>query len=103
MEAILAPTIMVVGGVFSATVAGIWAWRNVRTGAREQRAPNVTQAWQEADDARARMRTYEDLFYQVRGALRGLIRRLSERYPDFKLTAAEEKAAKAEPPPELTK
>lgn len=100
METWLTPTIMVIGGVASATVAGIWAWRNVRTGAKEQRAPSVDKAWQEADDARARMRIFEDLFYLVRGALRGLARRMAETYPDFELTKAERAALEAEPPPE---
>lgn len=96
----LAPTIMVIGGVLSATAAGIWAYRNVKTGAREQRAPSVDIAWQEADDARARMRAFEDLFYMVRGALRGLARRMAEADPEFELTKAERHALEAEPPAE---
>lgn len=95
----VAPTI---GGVFlvlAALATAIIGFRTSRNSGRENRAPDVTEAWIETDRARRYAHAMEDLFYTVRGALRGLARRMSEKDPDFELTADERAALETVPPP----
>lgn len=74
----VAPTITGVIAVAIAVIAGLVALRNVRTGARESRAPSVTDAWSAADRVRDAWYDLVDTFYAVRGAFKGYVRRVQD-------------------------
>lgn len=94
----VAPTIAGLFAVITGSIAAFVAIRNVRTGAREQRAPDVNEAWAETERARARMHVAEDFFYMIRGAFKGFARRVMQQHPDVELTSAERKALETELP-----
>lgn len=96
----VAPAITGFLGLLTVITAAIIGIRNTRTGAREQRAPDVMEAWAEADRARGRMRAIEDLFYALRGAFRGFARRVTEMHPTVQLTDEERTALESSPPVE---
>lgn len=83
-------------GVAAAIIAG----RNARRGAREQRAPDVTEAWAEADRARRLMHAWQDLYYLLRGAFKSFARRMLEKDPENELSDSE-RAALETPTPEV--
>lgn len=95
----VAPTIAGAFLLLATLATGIIGYRTSRSGARAERAPDATEAWAETDRARHRMRIFEDLFYLMRGAFKGLARRVTEQYPGFELTPAEREALEAQPPP----
>lgn len=85
----------IVAGILSAITliaVAILGRRGKREELRDQRAPDVTEAWAAADRARILMHFWQDLFYLVRGAFRGYARRMHERDPANALTD-EERAA----------
>ena len=94
----VAPTIAGVFAVLTGSITAFVAIRNVRTGSREQRAPDVTEAWVETERARARMHVAEDFFYMIRGAFKGFARRVMQQHPDVELTDAERTALEVELP-----
>lgn len=77
--------------------------RNTRTGAREQRAPDVIEAWAEADRARSRLHALEDIYYALRGAFKSFARRVMDAHPDIELTQPERAALESEPPVHIEK
>lgn len=96
----VAPAVTGFLGLLTVITAAIIGIRNTRTGAREQRAPDVMEAWAEADSARRHRRAVEDLFYVLRGAFRGFARRVTEQHPDVQLTVEERAALESSPPAE---
>jgi len=72
----VAPTITGTIAVVTALIAGGVAIRNVRNGAREQRAPSVTDAWAAADRVRDVWYELVDRFHAVRSAFKAYVRRV---------------------------
>lgn len=76
--------------------------RSTRSGQAAAHAPDVTDAWAEANRARDRMHVLEDLYYAVRGAFKSVLRRITDMHPDFELTKSERAALESELPAEET-
>jgi hypothetical protein len=74
-----------IAGVFlligSITTVIITTRTNKRT-AEDQHAPDVMEAWKEADRARAQSRHWEDMYYLVRNAFKGYARRMFDQFGD---------------------
>lgn len=93
----------VIAGVFA--LAGIFTTvvinsRAGKTVSESNRAPDVTEAWREADRARAHARRWEDLYYLVRGAFKSFARRVQAEYGDTVALSTKEREALEEPTPE---
>jgi len=78
MDVWIAPTITGVFGVLVVIAGAIIARRNLRTGAREARTPDVDESWREAERQRYARGLFEELFYVVRGGFRSYVRRAQE-------------------------
>jgi hypothetical protein len=95
----VAPTI---AGIFllTGTVATLIINSRVNKRANQStHAPDVTEAWREADSSRAASRVWEDLYYLVKGAFKGYARRMSDLHgDDAKLNALERVALEKEIP-----
>lgn len=93
----IAPTI---AGAFllSASVAtAVIARRTAHSTSQDTHAPDVTDAWAEADRARTRMHIVEDLFWAIRAAFKGFARRVQSG-GSTELTEKEKAALEALPP-----
>ena len=99
----IAPAITGVLALATGITAAVIAGRNQRRGVREERAPDVTEAWAEADRARTRAHVWEDLYYLIRGALKGYARRMQERHGDAAALNDQERAALEAPTPDTKK
>lgn len=99
----IAPSITGALALATGVTAAIIAGRNARRGVQEQRAPDVTEAWAEADRARARSRLWEDLYYLIRGGFKGYARRMQDRHGDAAALNDEERAALEAPTPDTKK
>lgn len=75
--------------IASGVISGFWVAHNRRQGNRETRMPTLREAYAEMDAAREEMHFWQELYYNVRGVLRSLIRRLRDAHPDFELTPEE--------------
>jgi hypothetical protein len=93
----IAPTITGVLAAATAIVAGVIAIRNTRAGAREQRAPSVTEAWSAADRARDVWYELLDMFYELLRVFRNYVRRAQESGGP-ELTEDEKAALQMRPP-----
>ena len=82
----IAPSIAGVLTLITGITVGIIGFRNSRKGALETRAPDVNEAWLEADRARHLMYFWQDLFHLMRGAFKGYARRMEEKDPTHLLT-----------------
>lgn len=99
MEAWIAPAVSAVAMLSVAIAGGLFNLRNTRHEGREERAPDVTEAWAETERARRGMFAWQDLYYSLRGAFRGYARRMQERFGDeAELTDAEREALEFSPP-----
>jgi len=97
-----------ISGVATVVVALIGLFSFVyrrRRETEESKAPTMVDAYREIDEARQEtsyyyrlMRLYEDLFYQVRGALRSLAKRVMDAHPDYDLGHEVIRALEARPP-----
>lgn len=93
----VAPTI---AGFFllSATIAtAVIGYRTSKSGARENRAPDVTESWAEADRVRIIAWRLFELYLLLRTAFRGYQARVRAG-GTTDLTADEQKALEADPP-----
>lgn len=98
MESWVAPLASAVAVLLVAVVGGVFNLRNTRHGKREERAPDVTDAWAETERARRAMFAWQDLYYSLRGLFRGYARRMQERFGDeANLTDAEREALEFTP------
>ena len=100
----LGPIVTAVGGVIVAIIGGIamiWRRRQERQDEQEDRAeeatastqPKVVDGWSEVRAARAEAtkyynlyRTFEDMYFTVISALRGLVRSVREAHPEQKFS-----------------
>lgn len=94
----IAPAITGVLALATGITAAVIAGRNQRRGVREERAPDVTEAWAEADRARRLMHAWQDLYYLIRGAFKGFARRMLEKDPTNELNEAERAALETQTP-----
>ena len=93
----VAPTITGAIALVTALIAGGVAIRNVRNGARENRAPSVVEAWGTADRVRDVWYDLVDLFHEVRGGWKGYARRV-QAGGSTELTAKEKALLEKRPP-----
>ncbi len=96
----IAPTISGLLLLAAGIVAGIFSRVNKRREIRDQATPD---AWTAAEHARAAMFAWQDLYYLVRGALKGYARRMQERHGDAAALTDEERAALEAPTPDTKK
>lgn len=94
----LAPLVATILAAVVGITGAILNYRSQRSGAKEQRAPDVNEAWAETRLARRREHIIEELFYDLRGLFKNLARRVSDRYPDFELTDQERAGLEMKPP-----
>lgn len=97
----VAPTITGLLGVLVVVAGGALTIRNTRNNAREQRAPDVTEAWSETLAARSLMFRFQDWGHEMRGVLKGYARRMAERFGDEAALTETERATLAKEPPEI--
>lgn len=97
----IAPTITGAIALTTAIIAGIVAIRNRKRGALEQRAPDVTEAWAEAERARRKAFVLEDLFYALRGAFKAYARRMALLFDDDAALNDSERAVLEKEPPSM--
>lgn len=94
----LVPYLPILGTIVGGLVVGGFAVWNRRRGAVEHRAPDVTAMWSETERARRLHRYFEDLYFELRGAFRGYVRRV-QAGGSLDLSEAEKKAHDADPNP----
>jgi len=85
-----------IAGLFLLAAATATALVSLRTNKRtsdSSHAPDVTEAWREADKARAQRHVMEDLYYLVRGAFKGYARRMQQHFGEYAALNEEERAA----------
>lgn len=97
MDQLIAPIIAGVILAASSITGYVIASRTSRSTAKDNRAPDVNEAWAETDRARARMHAVEDLFYRVRSAFRSYWMRVADG-GSIQLTEVERAALEADPP-----
>jgi hypothetical protein len=93
----LAPVFAAALTAATGITAAVMLYRGTRTGARESRAPDVTDSWAEADRARQVAWRALDLVWKLRSAFRSYWMRVLAG-GSTELTAAERAAMEAEPP-----
>ena len=90
----------IIAGAFAlitAITAGIIAKRASKANLKEDRAPDVTDSWHEADRARRLFYNVLDMFYAIRSAFRSYTLRVQQG-GSTELTTSEAKAFELEPP-----
>lgn len=92
----ITPYLPVIGILAGGLLVGAFAIWNRRNGAVENRAPDVTEMWQQTERSRRLRRYFEDLFYETRGAFRGYVRRV-QAGGSTELTKSEQRAHDVEP------
>ena len=85
--------------ILAGAVAGAFAVHNRRRGNREQREPDVTEAWAEADKARAEKFAWMDWGYDQRGGFKGYARRMQADHGEQAALNDAERAILETPPP----
>ena len=93
----IAPTVTGIFLVITGVIAFITSRRNAKTGAREQRAPDVQQMWAQQESDRHARRVAEDLWWNLRRAFQSYFRRV-QAGGSHELTPKEQAAIDAKPP-----
>jgi hypothetical protein len=96
----VAPSITGVFLLVVAVVTVVFNKRNTKYSSDSDHAPDVMEAWREADRARALARRWEDKYYAVRGAFKGFARRMYELYGDAAVLSPREHSTLEEDAPD---
>ncbi len=96
----VAPTITGTFAVALAVLAFVTNKRTKRAEADAEREPTVGEAWLEADRQRRLRAIIEDMFYTLRGAFKGYVRRMQAKYGEepAALNTKEQEILDREPP-----
>jgi len=97
----VAPSIAAGAVIIGALVTGLLNRRSNKYSSDSDHAPDVMEAWREADRARALARRWEDMYYLVRNALKGYARRMFDAHGDVAALNDRERIALETEPPEL--
>lgn len=95
----IAPGIAGFFAILTGIIAAIVARRNVKTGAREQRAPDVQEMWMQQEQDRRLRHLVEDMWWALRRAFQSYYRRVQSG-GSTELTTKEQAAIDAKLPSE---
>lgn len=98
-EELIAPIVTSLVGAAVGIAAAIIAKRSKKAEVKDTRAPDVDEAWVQAEHARRQWFFWQEAYFALRGVFKSLARRVVDRHPDFELTTSELDAIDKTPSP----